>query len=179
MPRTITINRAPVLTLWAAVVAERLGFEWHEALTLGRAVAGLTAHSKGTRLGIFEPTPEAVWEKREELRRKAGAIRVGLLGRAVPAVHTPEGLRALDREAPAKPESVKRYLAGKFGDALEDATAAMRRLAQSLPPDNLAEIAFDLYVKFRPGVPEGETGWGAKGQLDLGKIEALGKRGKS
>jgi len=35
MTRTLSINRAPVLTLWAAVVAERLGFEWEEALTLG------------------------------------------------------------------------------------------------------------------------------------------------
>lgn len=48
---TVTINRAPVLTLWAAVVAERLGFERDEALTLGKAVAGLTAQSKGQRLG--------------------------------------------------------------------------------------------------------------------------------
>jgi hypothetical protein len=54
MQRTIAIDRAPVLTLCAAVVAERLGFEWQEALTLGRAVAGLTAHSKGTRLRIAE-----------------------------------------------------------------------------------------------------------------------------
>ena len=36
---TILINRAPVLTLWAAVVAERLGFTWAEALSLGKAVA--------------------------------------------------------------------------------------------------------------------------------------------
>ena len=41
--RTISINRAPVLTLWAAVVAQRLGFAEDEALTLGRAVAGLNA----------------------------------------------------------------------------------------------------------------------------------------
>ncbi len=32
--RTIPINRAPVLTLWAAVVAERLGLDEDEALTL-------------------------------------------------------------------------------------------------------------------------------------------------
>ena len=32
----VTINRAPVLTLWAAVVAERLGFSGDEALTLGK-----------------------------------------------------------------------------------------------------------------------------------------------
>jgi hypothetical protein len=27
---TVTINRAPVLTLWGAVVAERLGFDWFD-----------------------------------------------------------------------------------------------------------------------------------------------------
>src|SRR5215207_4660316 len=36
----IRINRAPVLTLSAAVVAERLGFDRDTALTLGQAVAG-------------------------------------------------------------------------------------------------------------------------------------------
>jgi hypothetical protein len=49
-PDRISINRAPVLTLWAAVVAERLGFDRKEALSLGKAVAGLTAQSKGRRL---------------------------------------------------------------------------------------------------------------------------------
>jgi hypothetical protein len=52
--QSFKINRAPVLTLWAAIVAERLGFDHDEALTLGRAVAGLNAQSKGKRLGIFE-----------------------------------------------------------------------------------------------------------------------------
>lgn len=31
----IRIHRAPVLTLWAAVIAERLGFDRATALTLG------------------------------------------------------------------------------------------------------------------------------------------------
>jgi len=56
--RTVTINRAPVLTLWAAVVAERLGFRRDEALTFGRAVAGLNAYAKGKSLGIFKPKPK-------------------------------------------------------------------------------------------------------------------------
>jgi len=47
MAKTIRINRAPVLTLWAAVVAERLGFHWDEALTLGKALAVTTALGAG------------------------------------------------------------------------------------------------------------------------------------
>ena len=38
--RKIKINLAPVLTLWAAVVAERLGYDWQTAVTLGKAVGG-------------------------------------------------------------------------------------------------------------------------------------------
>jgi hypothetical protein len=64
------VNRAPVLTLWAAVVAEVLGFEHDEALTLGRAVAGLNAYSKGVSLGLFQPTPTEVKEQRRKMRKE-------------------------------------------------------------------------------------------------------------
>jgi hypothetical protein len=44
--KKVSINRAPVLTLWAAIVAQRLGFNKKEALTLGKkAVAGLNAQA--------------------------------------------------------------------------------------------------------------------------------------
>lgn len=51
----VEVNRAPVLTLWAAVVAKHLGYDEDAALMLGRAVAGLNAQAKGRRLGIFKP----------------------------------------------------------------------------------------------------------------------------
>jgi hypothetical protein len=60
------VNRAPVLTLWAAVVAEVLGFEHNEALTLRRAVAGLNAYSRGVSLGLFQPTPREAKELAEK-----------------------------------------------------------------------------------------------------------------
>ena len=62
----VMVNRAPVLTLWAAVVAEVLGFDHDEALTLGQAVAGLNAYSKGVSLGLFQPTPTEVKERAPE-----------------------------------------------------------------------------------------------------------------
>lgn len=174
MADSIAINRAPVLTLWAAVVAERLGFDWSEALTLGRAVAGLNAHSKGVSLGLFEPTPEAVREQRAKALR--GAIKIELLHRAVPAVRTPEGLRALAKEKPANPESVERYLEGKFKDRYGDARKAMEKLARAFPPRELAAVAYKLYEEFRPSVPAGIGGWGATGKLDLDLIEKLAQR---
>src|SRR3954462_10779486 len=68
--RTIRVNRAPVLTLWAAVVAERLGFDRDEALTLGRAVAGTSAQMEGRALGIYEPSEEPSSERAEERRER-------------------------------------------------------------------------------------------------------------
>jgi hypothetical protein len=174
MTRTISINRAPVLTLWAAVVAERLGFEWEEALTLGRAVAGLNAYAKGVRLGLFTPAPAEVREKRKALRPKE-TITVDLLSRAVPAVHTKDGLRALSKEKAIDPESVERYVFTKFGEGYDDALGAMRALAKSRTPAKLAGEAYHLYEQFRPAVAAGTRGWGAKGTLDLAAIRQLAK----
>src|SRR5687768_12625118 len=67
---TIRVNRAPVLTLWAAVVAERLSFDREAALTLGRAVAGTSAQMKGRALGIYEPTEEPPSKAAEERRKQ-------------------------------------------------------------------------------------------------------------
>jgi len=168
----VMVNRAPVLTLWAAVVAEVLGFEHDEALTLGRAVAGLNAYSKGVSLGLFQPTPREVKEQRRKMRKEQ-TVTVDLLHRAVPAKHTAEGLRALSGENPIHPESVQKYLESKFGDALEDVSNAMLELAKSLPPSELAGKAYALYEKFRPEIPPGKKGWGASGKLDLDLIRKM------
>jgi len=174
---TISINRAPVLTLWAAVVAERLGFEHDEALTLGKAVAGLTAQSKGQRLGIFTPSPAEVRKKRAEKAKAAGVFPVALLGRAVPVLQTDEGLRAAGKDQkPVDPASVEKYLKSKFGEALPEARAAMTKLAKSRKPEALAEEGFRLYEAFRPAIPAGTRGWGAQGELSLEKIAGLAKK---
>jgi hypothetical protein len=167
---TIQINRAPVLTLWAAVVAERLGFERDEALTLGRALAGLTAHTKGIRLGIFEPaSADEVRERRNQLE-EGEQLEVRLLGRMIPVVRTPEGLRAAEKGKAGSPASVERYLRAKFGDAIGEVQEAMEALAASLPPAELARSAFSLYERFRPEVPSDERGWGVKATLNVERI---------
>lgn len=161
-----------MLTLWAAVVAERLGFDWHEALTLGRAVAGLNAYAKGKALGLFHPKPADVKEKCNALKH-GEELTVNLLHRAVPAVRTPDGIRALSKDKPIAPESVERYLNGKFGEGFDGTRKAMVALAKSFPPGEIAERAYDLYVAFRPDVPAGVKGWGAAGVFDLGGILKL------
>jgi hypothetical protein len=171
--RKIKINRAPVLTLWAVVVAERLGYKKDEALTLGKAVAGLNAQSKGRRLGIYEEKSEA--EKKEDKKKeKMGKAEfIEILGRGVPAIKTPEGLRAAIKGEPIHAGSVEDYLQKKFGDELDEARAAMEKLAKAYTPKQLESKAYGLYEKFRPEIPEGTKGWGAKGELDLDYIRSL------
>src|SRR5690349_11241375 len=96
---TVTINRAPVLTLWAAVVAERLGFDHDEALTLGRPLAGMNAFRKGA-LGLFEPAPRAIGERRRH-SHEGDTIHVALMHRAIPVVRTPEGCAPPRRTHPS------------------------------------------------------------------------------
>src|SRR3954470_8433487 len=62
-------------------------------------------------------------------------LRVDLLSSAVPAVRTPDGLRAVNKGKPGNPAQIENYLAGKFGDRLNDATqAAMAELVATYSP---------------------------------------------
>jgi hypothetical protein len=171
--KTVMINRAPVLTLWAAVVAESQGYERETALTLGKAVAGLNAQSKGRMLGIFGPpkAPEGGGPP-----RKVGLgedFWVEICGRGVPVKNTDEGIRAVVKDKPIDPAAVEKYLSGKFGENLEAVRAAMEELAGAFEADELAERAYKLYEEFRPQIPPGKRGWGAKGELDLSRLRSL------
>ena len=169
-PPPLRVNRAPVLTLWAAVVAERLGHPEETALTLGAAVAGTAARAKARRLGLAEDHPEEGGQRRQG---DAGGERstVRLLGREIPVARSGGGvLLAAQDGRPQSPAGVRAYLARAFGDRLGEVRAAMEALAASLPPDDLNRTGFRLYEGFRPAVPEGVEGWGAKAVLDTGRI---------
>jgi hypothetical protein len=171
--KKLKINRAPVLTLWAAVVAERLGYDHDAALTLGKGVAGLNAQAKGRRLGIFEEGKEE--ERPQKARQPGETFMATVLGRPVPATNTDQGIRATIKGKAIDPASVSRYLEDKFGPNLAEAQAAMEALANAYTPSQLATQAYPLYEKFRPDIPEGKKGWGAKGELDLDYIRSLAK----
>ena len=172
--KPVLVNRAPVLTLWGTVVAERLGFDHAAALTLGKGLAGLTAQAKGRTLGIYRPGKGVAGEPLPKTGLGEG-FWVDIGGRPVPAKRTKVGIRAVVKDQPLEPEKVERYLEQKFGADLEAARQAMKELAAAVPQDRLADIAFSLYEKFRPRIPPGEAGWGAKGELDLDRIRALAR----
>ena len=98
-----------------------------------------------------------------------------MLGRGIPAVKTPHGLRAAVKGEAIHAGSVETYLKQKFKDDLDETRAAMEKLAKAYTPKQLESKAYGLYEKFRPEIPEGTKGWGAKGELDLDYIRSLAK----
>jgi hypothetical protein len=173
MAEQIQINRAPILTLWAAAVAERLGFDRDAALTLGKCLAGLNAQAKGRSLGIFAPKKPEKGPPKKAARGEE--FWVELCGRALPAKNTDAGIRAVVGDKPIDSAGVQRYLEGKFGDDLPAVERALADLAGAFKPEELAERAFALYEQFRPSIPPGVRGWGAKGVLDLAVVRSLGR----
>jgi len=169
----IKVNRAPFLTLWASVVARRLGYDEDEALTLGRAVAGLTAQSKGRRLGIYTQSPDEAREKIKARRDEIGAETISLMNRTIPCLRTPDGLRALSKASPVDPESVRAYLAGRFKEDLAFIESKLAELAATYEPEELDQVAMDVYVKLRPNVPVGREGWGKAGLFETDRVDAL------
>lgn len=169
-------NRAPVLTLWVAVVSERQGYTFEEGLTFGRWVAGILAQSKGRSLGIYSPkekTDEMV-RARQHKEAEMGVHRVEAFGMQIPVVGNPGGqLRAVSDEkytqtiSPLQSES---YLSRSLGkDGYQDCRKAMMALAEAIPREDIGKQAYSLYEQFRPEW----RGWGEKGHLDLDGIYSM------
>ena len=164
----IRVNRAPVLTLCAAVV-ERLGHPPDTALSLASAVAGTAARAKARRLGITEERDHG------EDAQAAGPARAQdtaqLLGKKIRLTHDANGVVLAEGEGkPAPAAPVQAYVTKAFGENLAAVRKAMEDLAAQHEPEELNRIGFRLYEAFRPEVPSDVKGWGAKGMLDLAKI---------
>jgi hypothetical protein len=171
---SVAVHRAPVLTLWATVVAERLGHPAPTALTLGRAVAGAAPHIQVRSVGpetwrADAPPPDRVTREAVLLGKPIrllpdqngewrGAVR------PLPARHG----QPADSYLPTRPAAVERYLDNAFGDHLEEVRQAMEALAGRYEPAELNRIGVRLYEKFRPEISSGR----AKAALEVDKIRS-------
>src|ERR1700712_2475071 len=113
----IRVNRAPVLTLWAAIVAERLGHDADAAITLGRAVAGSSARVKARAIGLEEKHEGSdLGEAAKQAPRPAPRQTVHLLGRDVPVVEQKGSQYALGCDKPASSHPAHAYVERAFGE---------------------------------------------------------------
>ncbi|KAG8953737.1 hypothetical protein FRC04_001942 [Tulasnella sp. 424] len=158
-------NRAPVMTAWATVVAERMGFKREEALSIASVYTEMNAASKGVSIGIYAPSKNNEYE--------AGSTQpfVDLLGRN-PVLEKENGQwRGLIKGTPVDPASPFGYIQRSFRQTTPAVLGAMRLLAHSYSAKELNELGYSLYCDFRPE----SLGWGKKAEMTMEKILALRK----
>ncbi|KAG2348986.1 hypothetical protein BDR05DRAFT_1028076 [Suillus weaverae] len=166
--KSTVVNRAPLMTAWAAVVAERLGFEREEALSIASVYTEMNAISKGVSLGIFDKS------RKKEIEPIKGSTQpyVDLLGRRPLYQTQNQTWRALDNTSPALPSTAFSYISRTFRQTTPYVIGALRLLAESFPPPELNSKGFGLYAEFRPDV----DGWGKRGEVRCEQILSLRKK---
>ncbi|KZT74355.1 hypothetical protein DAEQUDRAFT_701623 [Daedalea quercina L-15889] len=163
------VNRAPIMMAWAFVVAERLGFQREEALSIASVYTEMNAITKGVSLGIFDTNKG----KGVEAALGGSQPYVDLMGRR-PLYQTANGSwRALSSNMPVAPSSAFSYITRALRQTAPHVLGALRLLANSYPPTELNRSGFALYADFRPDV----QGWGGRAEMHCATILGLRNKG--
>ena len=181
---TIKVSRRPVMLLWAAAVAFRLGHDRDYSLSLAGAVATIFSQFKAKHLGLTNTSGNSSGDSSSF--SGAAISTVQLMAQPISVVHidvdaavTSSGSwRALEPEPGGSsrklvaPAVVWAAIEKGFGAHLPAAFGAFTLLAAAVGQEALAEglVPYSLYEQFRPKVPPGRTGWGQVGELSLGDI---------
>ncbi|PVG00538.1 hypothetical protein CPB86DRAFT_754796 [Serendipita vermifera] len=162
--KVVKINRAPVMMAWSCIVAEKLGFEREEALSIAGAYTEMNATTKGANLGIYDKSKE----KGMEPGMGTAQPHVELMGRRIPLFQTENGQwRALMKGEPVLPSKAFSYITRALAQMSPYMLGALFLLANSYEdPQRLNQKGYSLYCTFRP---EG-GGWGLRGDLKLSTI---------
>ncbi|KZT12484.1 uncharacterized protein LAESUDRAFT_668161, partial [Laetiporus sulphureus 93-53] len=159
------VNRAPIMMAWAFVVAERLGFQRQEALSIASVYTEMNAITKGVSRGIFDKDKG----KGVEASMNGSQPYVDLMGRR-PLYQTASGSwRALSSSVPVAPTSPFSYIKRSLRQTAPHVLGALRLLAASYTPAELNRKGYALYADLRPDV----DGWGKRGDVRCSTILGL------
>lgn len=168
--KTAVVNRAPVMTAWAMIVAERLGFDREESLSIASVYTEANAVSKGVSLGLIEEGRKKDVETLPERKQPY----VDLMGRRIPLYQTRKSKwLALSGGSPVSPSTAFSYISRSFRQTTPYVMGSMRLLAESYSSQRLNELGYSLYADFRPAV----DGWGKRGELRCARILSLRETG--
>ncbi|KAG6890538.1 hypothetical protein C0992_000798 [Termitomyces sp. T32_za158] len=171
MKKTTVVNRAPLMTLWAMTVAERLGFRREEALSIASVYTEMNALTKGVSLGIYQSG------KVSNMEAVGGGSQsyIEFMGRRPLYRTQTQQWRALSNGTPAEPSPAFSYISRAFRQTTPHISGALRLLASSFNVEDLNGLAWGLYAQFRPTVDQ----WGAKSEVKCSTILDLRKDLKS
>lgn len=176
---SIAINRAPVLELWSACVTHFLypSLPWSTCLSIGGAIATITAIAKGRSIGTMEkPDPGEAEARREKRRNQAEAEALEEVDVMGFTLRIKKGQALVGEKAKKGDEGA---LNRKFGDegfrlvkgVFEEVLGTWKD-----EEEGLERQAFHFYEDFRPSIPPGQKGWGRKGQLNLEHVASVVRR---
>ena len=169
----IIINRAPVLQLWGAAVAQFVhpDLSWLACLSIGNSISTICAISRGRSIGVFEPKDEPDESKHKPKKLAGNILELAVMGFPMQV----KGNAIISKGTPklANENSIK----GKFGsdEKYEATRAAFQEALNSWKgsEQELENKAFHMYERFRPNVSGGQQGWGRKGRLDLNVVHKI------
>ena len=157
-----TLNRFPLLGLWAKEAARRLGYTRGEAESLGHAYAVLYAIRAR---GRPQKPPEHEKKPAAAARKRAAAEEVDFGGDRLAVTRTDEDrVRGLvGGEAAQTPASYRASVAAKFPPGYyEKLEQAFRHVFRALPPRRLkGRLVYELYDQWKK-----ECGVGRSVDLD-------------
>ena len=173
----IIINRAPILELWSSCVAQFLhpAVTWETCLSIGGAIATITAISKGRSIGkIDKPGSGEAKKKKGERRKKAEKEDLDELEVMSFKLNLDKNGQAMVGGKPKK--AGEEALIKKYGgsDRYETVKATFQDALQEWKgqEEDLDGRAFSCYEDFRPSIATGQRGWGRKGQLNLETVRS-------
>lgn len=170
--RRVVVNRAPVMTAWAVVVLEAMGFATNEALSLAHCYVSQTAEARARNIGIAGPKRPAS----EQHLMSENQPHIEFLRVRIPVFRLRNGeYRGLHAGEVMPPSRAYDYLHRSMFQMLPHVMGALTLLANSyLGPDGNADrlhaAAYELYTGFRP---ETHGEWGKRASLSLDTILAL------
>lgn len=172
LEKPIIINRAPVLELWGACVAQFLhpDFSWNLCLSIGSSVSTITAISKGRSIGKIAPPDESKDDASKDQNKKKEDDLPTVKVMGFPMTIKDDSVIVKGKPKTTREVSlVRKYGSddsyGKAKDAMSDALQDWKG-----KEDELDTKAFHMYEQFRPDVAKGQKGWGRKGELHLSKV---------
>jgi hypothetical protein len=170
----ITINRAPVLTLWSASVTQFLhpSLKWSTCLSAGKAISAICAVAKGRSIGTISEPDVDDSKKKEKKKIEADELEVMHF-----KLKVKDGVVFFGGKAQNGSEDALKWKFGYQYDGVRTVfDEGLRKWGER--KEELDKSAFGMYESFRPEVPKGQKGWGRKGILDLEKVtEVIGKGG--
>lgn len=169
MSKSTVVNRAPIMTAWSFIVAERLGFQREEALSIASVYTEMNAISKGVSIGLYEENKQ----QNMEASKDGSQPYVDLMGRRIPLYQTSSGQwRALTQGSPVSPGAAFSYITRSLRQTTPQIMGALRLVALSYSPAQLNKRGYNLYCDFRPNV----EGWGKKGEVRCQSILAMRRK---